>query len=93
MVLVGWSDAVYEHTTCMGNCRLGSSNLCGPCHIIQFNPEFTRKLVTRSLEREVYVFGEVMGHMLLLRSFFGHLDGVKSGTYNQGMSRPMKRIL
>ena len=30
---------------------------------------------------------------LLMVLFFGHLDGVKSGTYNQGVSRPVKRTI
>ena len=93
MDMVGWSDVVDVHTMCMGNCRLGSPILYELCHIIQFTSEFTRKLVKRSLEGEVYVFGAAADHLLFPRAFYGHLVGVKSGTYNQSRSRPMKRIL
>ena len=82
MAMAGWSDVVYEHTMCMGNCRLGSPILYELCHIIQFTSEFTRKLVKRSLEGEVYAFGDVVDHLSLLRAFYGNLVGVESGTYN-----------
>ena len=51
MTLVGWSDAAYGDSSCLGRSRLGyiigiiSSNLCGPCHIIQWTSRFTRKTV------------------------------------------------
>ena len=85
MALAGWSDAAYGNTTCMGKCRLGyvigvmSSNLSGPCHIIQWTSKFTRKLVKSSLGGEVYAFSEMLGHMSMLREFYGHFAGSNPG--------------
>ena len=85
MSMVGWSDAAYGNTTCMGKCRLGyvigvmPSNLTGPCHIIQWTSKFTRKLVKSSLGGEVYAFSEMLDHMSMLREFYGHFAGSKPG--------------
>ena len=85
MTLVGWSDAAYGNTSCMGKCRLGyligvmSANLCGACHIIQWTSKFTRKLVKSSLGGEVYAFSEMLDHMSMLREFYGHFAGMSLG--------------
>ena len=85
MTLAGWSDAAYGTTTRMGKCRLGyligvtSTNLCGPCHIIQWTSKFTRKLVESSLGGEVYAFSETLDHMSMLRKFYGHFSGLSPG--------------
>ena len=90
MALVGWSDAAYGNTTCVGKCRLGyligvmSSNLCGPCHIIQWTSKFTRKLVKSSLGGEVYAFSEMLDHMSMLREFYGNIAGSKPGMIGLG---------
>ena len=49
-----------------------SPNLCGPCHIIRWKSQFTRKLVKSSLGGEVYAFSEMLGHMSMRREFHGH---------------------
>ena len=56
-----------------------SSNLCGPCHIIQWASKFARKLVKSSLGGEVYAFSEMLGHMSMLREFYGIFAGSKPG--------------
>ena len=85
MTLVGWSDAAYGNTSCMGKCRLGyligvmSANLRGACHVIQWTSKFTRKLVKSSLGGEVYAFSEMLDHMSMLREFYGHFAGMSPG--------------
>ena len=85
MTLVGWSDAAYGDTSCLGRSRLGyiigiiSSNLCGPCHIIQWTSRFTRKTVKSSLGGEIYAFSEMLDHMSMPREFYGHFAGLFPG--------------
>ena len=86
MAIVGWSDAAYGQMT-GGKCRLGyligmmSSNLGGPCHIIQGASKFTRKLIKSSLGGEVYAFSEMLDHMSMLREYYGHFAGSKPGMF------------
>ena len=56
-----------------------SSNLCGPCHLIQWASKFTRKLVKTSLGGEVYAISEMLEHMSMLREFHGHFTDVRPG--------------
>ena len=85
MTLAGWSDAAYGNTSRMGKCRSGyivgvmSSNLCGPCHIIQRASKFTRKSVQSSLGGDVYAIGEMLDHLSMLREFYGHFTGLYPG--------------
>ena len=76
--LVGWSEAAYGGQSSCGKCRLGyvtglmSSILSRPRRIIQGASKFTRKLMKSSLGGEVYAFSEMLGHMSVLRKFYGH---------------------
>ena len=85
MTLVGWSDAAYGDQSSLGKCRLGyvigrmSPNLCGPCHLTQWPSKFARKLAESSLGGEVYAFSEMLGHMSMLRGFFGHCMDLRPG--------------
>ena len=56
-----------------------SPNLCGPCHLIQWTSQFTRKLVKSSLGGEAYAFSELLDHMSILRGFYGYFTDVFSG--------------
>ena len=90
MTLVGWSEAAYGDQSSLGKCRLGyvigltSSDLCGPCHLIQWASKFTCKLVKSSLGGEVYAFSEMLDHMSMLRDFFGHFTDLFSGMAGLG---------
>ena len=56
-----------------------STDLCGPCHIIQWTSKFTRKLVKSSLGGEVYAFSEMLDYMAMLREFYGNFSGLRPG--------------
>ena len=85
MTLVGLSDAALGDQFSMGKCRLGyvigimSSNLCGPCHLVQWTSKLTRKLVKSSLGGEVYAFSETLDPMSMLRGFYGLFTDLFSG--------------
>ena len=85
MTLVGCWDAAYGGQSGLGNCRLGyvlgliSSTLSGPCHIAQWASKSTRKLVRSSRGDEVYAISEMLGHMSMLRGFFGHFSDLFPG--------------
>ena len=65
-----------------GRCRSGyvmgltSSTLEGPRPILQRTFKYTRKLAKGSLGGEVYARSDVVGHMMLLKDFYGPLEGV-----------------
>ena len=56
-----------------------SSALEGPCHISQWTPEFTRKMVKSSLGGEVYALSEMVDHALLLKDCYGPFGGINPG--------------
>ena len=81
ITLVGWSDAAFGGQLTDRKCRLGfvivstSSTLVGPCHISRRTSEFASRKVESSLGGEVYALREMVGHMLLLKGFFGPFEG------------------
>ena len=74
--LAGGSRAAYGDQTKGGRRRLGCligvppPPLRSPFRVAQWPSEFTRKTAEGSLGGEAYAFGEMMGHMELLREFY-----------------------
>ena len=85
MTRASWSDAAYGDQSSLGKCRLGyvfglmSSNLCAPCHLIQWTSKFARKLVKGSLGGEVYALGKMLDHMSMIREFYGRFTDLHPG--------------
>ena len=58
---------------------LTSSTPTGPCHVLRWTSKFTLRLATSSLDGEVYALSEIVGHMSLLREFYGPFGGLGPG--------------
>ena len=90
MSLIGWSDAAYEDQSTEGKWRLGhmvgltSSTLSGPCHLLQWTSEFTRKLEKTGFGGEVYALSEITDHTLLSRDCYRPPAGLDPGMAGLG---------